>query len=114
MRSILDCGCVIDDNGRHFCPSCAEPPAPEPISEEKRVSDAYQNGIRDGEAVERARILGLIDSRIQASKDALAEKDEDGELLLCEGFDDGIIDQENAIIECLEFLKTEIISEVPA
>jgi NTP pyrophosphatase (non-canonical NTP hydrolase) len=24
MRSVLDCGCVIDDSGRHLCPTCAD------------------------------------------------------------------------------------------
>lgn len=28
MRSVLDCGCVIDDAGRHWCPSCANPRPP--------------------------------------------------------------------------------------
>lgn len=24
MRSVLDCGCVITEEGRHWCPSCAD------------------------------------------------------------------------------------------
>jgi len=60
-----------------------------------------------GESAERARIIALIDDRIQLSKDELAEVDDDGDSTIT----DELRTEEEVIILALEMLKAEIEPE---
>lgn len=37
MRTILDCGCCIDNGHRTWCPSCLSPPPPREVVEVSRA-----------------------------------------------------------------------------